>query len=79
LSFQYNTAVLSFIISIFFVHLKTTIATVGDLRRSIYELYPAISARKIIMGVAVNAKVANDKSVLNNFDEIALLPPISGG
>jgi molybdopterin converting factor small subunit len=31
------------------------------------------------MAVAVNAKVANDKSVLNDFDEIALLPPISGG
>jgi sulfur-carrier protein len=57
----------------------TTTATVGDLRRRIYELYPAISARRIVMAVAVNAKVANDKSVLNDFDEIALLPPISGG
>jgi hypothetical protein len=61
LSFQCNAAVLSFIISIFFVHLKTAIPTVGDLRRRIYELYPAISARKIVLAAAVNAKVANDK------------------
>jgi sulfur-carrier protein len=58
---------------------RTRTNTVGDLRRRIYELYPAISARRIVMTVAVNAKVANDKSVLNDFDEIALLPPISGG
>jgi len=58
---------------------RKTRTTVGDLRRRIYELYPAISARRIVMAVAVNAKVANDKSVLNDFDEIALLPPISGG
>jgi sulfur-carrier protein len=58
---------------------RRTSATVGDLRRRIYELYPAISARRIVMAIAVNSKVANDKSVLNDFDEIALLPPISGG
>jgi molybdopterin synthase sulfur carrier subunit len=58
---------------------RTRTTTVGDLRRRIHELYPAISARRIVMAVAVNAKVANDESVLNDFDEIALLPPISGG
>ena len=58
---------------------RRTTATVGDLKRTIYELYPAISARRIVMAVSVNAKVANDKSVLNDFDEIALLPPVSGG
>jgi molybdopterin converting factor small subunit len=31
------------------------------------------------MGIAVNAKIANEKSVINDLDEIALLPPISGG
>jgi sulfur-carrier protein len=58
---------------------RRTRTTVGDLRRRIYELYPAISAQRIVMTFAVNAKLANDKSVLNDFDEIALLPPISGG
>ena len=58
---------------------RRTRTTVGDLRRRIYELYPAIFAQRIAMTFAVNAKLANDKSVLNDFDEIALLPPISGG
>jgi sulfur-carrier protein len=58
---------------------RRTRITVGDLRRRINELYPAISAQRIVMTFAVNAKLANDKSVLNDFDEIALLPPISGG
>jgi molybdopterin synthase sulfur carrier subunit len=53
--------------------------TVADLRTRILELYPAISAQRIVMAIAVNAKMANDKSIINDFDEIALLPPISGG
>jgi len=53
--------------------------TVADLRRRILELYPEIPARKIPFGIAVNAKIVDDKSIINDFDEIALLPPISGG
>lgn len=55
------------------------IITVAELRERILELYPEISAQKIAMGIAVNATMADDKSVINDFDEIALLPPISGG
>jgi len=54
-------------------------ATVADLRTKILELYPEISAQRIPIGVAVNSKMANDKLIINDFDEIALLPPISGG
>lgn len=57
--------------------------TVADLRKKIIELYPEISAQRIPMGIAVNAKMVaatDDKSIIiNDFDEIALLPPISGG
>jgi molybdopterin converting factor small subunit len=53
--------------------------TVADLRIRILELYPVISEQRIAMGIAVNAKIANEKSVINDLDEIALLPPISGG
>jgi len=53
--------------------------TVADLRIMILELYPVISEQRIAMGIAVNAKMANEKSVINDLDEIALLPPISGG
>jgi sulfur-carrier protein len=53
--------------------------TVADLRIRILELYPQISAQKIPVGIAVNSKMVHDKSIINDFDEIALLPPISGG
>jgi molybdopterin synthase sulfur carrier subunit len=53
--------------------------TVAELKKRILELYPEISAQRIAMGIAINAAMANDKSVINDFDEIALLPPISGG
>jgi molybdopterin converting factor subunit 1 len=59
--------------------IKDEATTVADLRIRILELYPAISAQRIVMAIAVNAKMANDKSILNDLDEIALLPPISGG
>jgi len=58
---------------------KDEVTTVADLRARILELYPAISAQRIVMAIAVNAKIANDKSIINDLDEIALLPPISGG
>ena len=47
--------------------------TVADLRIRILELYPVISEQRIAMGIAVNAKIANEKSVINDLDEIALL------
>jgi molybdopterin converting factor subunit 1 len=53
--------------------------TVADLKIRILEIYPEISAQKIPVGIAVNAKFVHDKSIINDFDEIALLPPISGG
>ncbi len=58
---------------------KSATTTVADLRRRILELYPAISAKGIVMTVAINYKTAKDNSIINDIDEIALLPPISGG
>ena len=55
------------------------IITIAELKKRLLELYPEISAQRIAMGIAVNGVMANDKSVINEFDEIALLPPISGG
>jgi sulfur-carrier protein len=53
--------------------------SVADLRIRILELYPEISTQRIPFGIAVNAKMVDDKSVITDFDEIALLPPVSGG
>ncbi|MGH9921662.1 MAG: molybdopterin converting factor subunit 1 [Nitrososphaerales archaeon] len=51
--------------------------TVGNLRRKIVEMYPALS--KIPFVVAVNHKVSDDSTVISNSDEVAILPPVSGG
>ena len=53
--------------------------TVADLRVKIFELYPEIAAQRIPVRIAVNARMVDEKSIINDFDEIALLPPISGG
>jgi molybdopterin converting factor small subunit len=53
--------------------------TVGDLRRKLGELYPILSAAKIQFAIAVNRKLADDMESIRNTDELAILPPISGG
>jgi molybdopterin converting factor subunit 1 len=63
------------------ITLKLTdqITTVRDLRKEILELYPPLLSTKIQFVVAVNHKVADDTTALNHLDEVAVLPPISGG
>jgi len=53
--------------------------TVGDLRRMILELYPALSSTKTPFMVAVNHRIADDATTISHLDEVALLPPVSGG
>lgn len=54
-------------------------ATVGDLRREIGALLPL--ARTLLMrsAVAVNHDTADNEQTLNSTDEVALIPPVSGG
>lgn len=51
--------------------------TVGDLRNRILEMYPSV--KKITFAVAVNHKVVDDSTIINDSDEVAVLPPVSGG
>ncbi len=51
--------------------------TVGNLRKKIVEMYPALS--KITFVIAVNHKVVDDSIIINHSDEVAILPPVSGG
>lgn len=53
--------------------------TVGDLKKKIFELYPALASKKIPFIVAVNHKVVDDSTTINHLDEVAILPPVSGG
>lgn len=52
--------------------------TVGDLRKMILEMYPTLSM-KVKFAVAVNHKVVDDSTIISHRDEVAILPPVSGG
>jgi molybdopterin synthase catalytic subunit len=54
-------------------------ATVGDLKRVLAEQRPALAALLARSALAVGAELAGDDLVLREGDEIALLPPVSGG
>lgn len=56
------------------VHLKT----VGDLKACLGKTYPALN-KITSLAVAVNNSYADDEESIDNFDEIALIPPVSGG
>lgn len=53
-------------------------ATIGELRVELVRQYPEISRLNSLM-IAVNNEYANDDLVLKVEDEIALIPPVSGG
>lgn len=52
--------------------------TVADLREYLSHQYPAFDKYKSYM-VAVNLAYANDNTMLTDDDEIAIIPPVSGG
>ena len=54
-------------------------ATVADLRRCLGEQCPALRAWLPRMMIAVNADYASDDRPLKPGDEIACIPPVSGG
>jgi molybdopterin converting factor subunit 1 len=52
--------------------------TVADLRVELLKNYPALAALRSLM-IAVNNVYADDTTSLQEGDEIALIPPVSGG
>ena len=52
--------------------------TIADLRRELLQKYPALESLRSLM-VAVNNVYAEDSAILADTDEIALIPPVSGG
>jgi molybdopterin synthase sulfur carrier subunit len=52
--------------------------TVGDLKMYLGKTYPAL-AKLSSLAIAVNNTYAADSIKIDNFDEIALIPPVSGG
>ncbi|MCU0449025.1 MAG: molybdopterin converting factor subunit 1 [Bernardetiaceae bacterium] len=52
--------------------------TVADLRAHLYAQYPALASLRSL-AVAVNNEYAEETQLLAEGDEIALIPPVSGG
>jgi molybdopterin synthase sulfur carrier subunit len=52
--------------------------TVGDLRSQLASAYPDVLQLKSLF-IAVNSEYADDHVVLSDTDEVALIPPVSGG
>ncbi|SFO31192.1 molybdopterin synthase sulfur carrier subunit [Chitinophaga sp. YR627] len=54
------------------------ITTVAALRAWLYTKYPSLERLRSLM-IAVNKVYANDEDTLQPGDEIAVIPPVSGG
>ncbi len=52
--------------------------TVGELKAHLQNVYPELS-KLSSLAVAVNNSYAAEDEPINSYDEIALIPPVSGG
>lgn len=52
--------------------------SVGDLLSELHQRYPALTGIRSLL-VAVNGEYAEMGQLLTNNDEIAIIPPVSGG
>lgn len=53
--------------------------TVSYLNNEILKKYPQLKSFSNKFVTSVNCKVTSGDTIINNSDEIALLPPVSGG
>ena len=53
-------------------------ASVGELLNQLHERYPALTGIRLLL-VAVNGEYAEAGQLLTDRDEIAIIPPVSGG
>ncbi|GIL24319.1 MAG: molybdopterin converting factor small subunit [Bacteroidota bacterium] len=60
------------------VHLVLKGTSVGDLRHQLYTTYPDLKKLNSLF-IAINLEYAADELVLTEKDEVALIPPVSGG
>ena len=60
------------------VRLETSSLSVEELRKQLLNDYPDFSTIKGFM-VAVNQEYATDDMTINSSDEVAIIPPVSGG
>lgn len=61
------------------VAFETSVAlTVSELKQQLLERYPAFGDLTSLL-IAVNAEYGAENAILTEEDEIALIPPVSGG
>ncbi len=53
--------------------------TVGNLMKKITKMYPSLDVASIPFVFAVNHRVVTEDVPVTYLDEIAILPPVSGG
>lgn len=61
------------------IHVPDVDPTVADLRTNLLEQYPGLEALLPFSQVAINQEIVPDSQLLRSNDEIAILPPFSGG
>ena len=54
-------------------------ATVDSAKIKINSMYPKMEPLLNYVRIAINQEFANAETVINNGDELAILPPVSGG
>ena len=54
-------------------------STLQQVTEKLASLYPEIGRMQNSVRIAINQEFADDNSSVNNGDEIAFLPPMSGG
>ena len=52
---------------------------VADLQRELVAAYPQLAGMQQVLSIAVNAEYAGRHTALKAGDEVALIPPVSGG
>lgn len=54
-------------------------ATIADLRLELIKCFPELATLLAVSAIAINHDFADDARVLASHDEIAIIPPVSGG
>lgn len=61
------------------ISIHNTSISLKELRKYLEELYPSLGLNEINIVFAVNKVIRNDYMNVKSSDEIAIIPPISGG
>ena len=61
------------------ITIKDNSILLKDLKKYLRELYPALNVDDVDFVFAVNRVITNEDVTISSEDEIALIPPVSGG